>query len=225
MLHWEQPDTWSSQKPPMSNERGMRGHRWSAALYDLLYVPGEERLFKPIRHRIMGGADGRVLEIGVGTGLSLAHYPPSAEVVATEPDPYMLERARRRLEKLGLANVELRQAPAEEIPFDDNSFDHVVTGLVLCTVRDLPRSLAEARRVLKRNGTLRFIEHVRNDESRFWGTVQDLMVPIWRWISAGCHPNRRTQQAIEDAGFNIEWMERARAAPGTPMIYGVAKPG
>ncbi|MCH8007930.1 MAG: class I SAM-dependent methyltransferase, partial [Chloroflexi bacterium] len=74
------------------------------------------------------------------------------------------------------------------------------------------------------NGTFRFWEHIRNDDSRFWGTVQDAITPVWRWFGAGCHPNRRTQQAIEDAGLRIEWVEQFRAAPGTPEIYGVARP-
>lgn len=172
----------------------------------------------------MGDLSGRVLEIGVGTGASFEYYPPDAQVVGTEPDPYMLERARRRLAENGRQNIELRQAPAERLPFDDASFDHVVSTLVLCTVLDVPQALAEARRVLRPDGTFRFMEHVRNDDSRFWGTVQDRITPVWRWFAAGCHPNRRTEQAIRDAGFRIEWVERMRIGPGTPAIYGVARP-
>ena len=201
------------------------GHRWFAALYDWFTSPGERRLLSKLRPRIMGDVEGRVLEIGVGTGASFEYYPADAQVVGTEPDPFMMERAQRRLEELGVTNIELRQTPAEELPFEDASFDHVVSSLVLCTVRDQPRTLAEARRVLKPGGTLRFLEHVRNDESRFWGTVQDVIMPVWRWFGAGCHPNRRTQQAIEDAGFRIEWLETVRLAPGTPAIYGAARNG
>ena len=201
-----------------------RGHRWFAALYDTITGPGERRLLSRIRPQVMGRVSGRVLEIGAGTGASFPYYPEDVHVVATEPDPYMLERARRRLAELGRTNIELRQAPAEALPFEDDSFDHVIASLVLCTVRDLPRALAEMRRVLKPNGTLHFIEHVRNDESRFWGTVQDTIAPVWRWFGAGCNPNRRTKQAIEDAGFVIEQIEQRRLAPGTPVIYGIARP-
>jgi ubiquinone/menaquinone biosynthesis C-methylase UbiE len=208
----------------MSNEQEDSGHRWFAAMYDLLCGRSASGLLKPVHARIMGEAEGRVLEIGAGTGLGLSIYPSTAHVVATEPDPHMLKRAYRRVEELGLTNVELHRAPAEEIPFDDDSFDHVVTSLVLCTVSDPARSLAEAKRLLKPNGTLRFVEHVRNDESRFWGAVQDLITPGWRWFGAGCNPNRRTKQSIEDAGFDIEWLEQVRIGPGTPAIYGVAKP-
>jgi ubiquinone/menaquinone biosynthesis C-methylase UbiE len=200
-----------------------RGHRWFAAMYDRIAGPGDRRLFSKIRPRLLGDLNGRVLEIGVGTGASFEYYPSEAQVTGTEPDPYMLERARRRLAGLGVTSIELRQAPAEQLPFDDASFDHVVSTLVLCTVRDQPRALAEVRRVLKPDGTLRFLEHVRNDESGFWGGVQDVITPAWRWFGAGCNPNRRTQRGIEQAGFRVEWIERMRIAPGTPAIYGVAR--
>lgn len=208
----------------MSAHEKQRGRRWFAALYDRLTEAGE-RTFKDIRPRIMGEAQGRVLDIGVGTGASFAFYPAEAKVMGTEPDPHMLERARRRLEEMRPNNIELHRAPAERLPFEDDSFDHVVCSLVLCSVRDLPRALAEARRVLKPEGTLRFMEHVRNDDSRFWGTTQDLMAPVWRWFNGGCNPNRRTEQAIVAAGFQIDWLERIHIAPGTWAIYGVARVG
>lgn len=201
-----------------------RGHRWFAAMYDRITGPGERRLLGKVRARILGDLQGRVLEIGVGTGASFEYYPSEAQITGIEPDQYMLERARRRLAGLGVANIELRQSPAELLPFEDASFDHVVSTLVLCTVRDQPRALAEARRVLKPDGTLRFLEHVRNDESGFWGTAQDVITPAWRWFAAGCHPNRRTQRGMETAGFRVEWIEQVHVAPGMPAIYGVARP-
>jgi ubiquinone/menaquinone biosynthesis C-methylase UbiE len=205
------------------SDRDERGHRWFAAMYDRLGASAERRLGPKVRPRIAGEAHGRVLEIGVGTGASLPYYPADAQVVGTEPDPHMLKRAKQKLAELGRNDIELRQASAEQLPFDDSSFDHVVSSLVLCTVRDQPRALAEAHRVLKPGGSLRFLEHERNDGSRFWGTLQDVIVPVWRWVGAGCHPNRRTKQAIEDAGFSIEWLETVRIAPGTQAIYGVAR--
>ncbi len=204
----------------------MKGHRLFAALWDRIAAPGEQRYGKEIRPRIMGEVRGRVLEIGIGTGASFSYYPAEAQVVGTEPDPYMLERARRRLEELGLGNIELRQAPGEELPFEDASFDHVVTCWVLCHVEDQPRALAEARRLLKPGGTFRFMEHVRNDDSRFWGTFQDAVNPLWRrMLNAGCRLNRHTRREIEDAGFRIEWLERVRGERFMPIIYGVARPG
>ncbi len=164
-----------------------------------------------------------MLEIGVGTGHSFSFYPVETHVVATDPDPHMLDRATKRLAELGATHIELRQASAEALPFEDSSFDHVVSSMVLCSVNDVRRVLAEARRVLKPEGTIRFWEHVRNDGSRFWGRAQDFVTPIWRWFGAGCHPNRRTEHAIEEAGFAIEWIERNRDVPFEPVIYGVAR--
>ena len=178
-----------------------KGHRWFAALWDRTGAVSERAHGPKIRPRIMGEASGDVLEIGVGTGASFSYYPEDARVIAIEPDPYMIERAHKRLAEFGNTNIQLRQAAAEELPFEDASFDHVVASLVFCSVRDQAVAFAEVRRVLRPNGTFRFWEHIRND-----------------------HPNRRTQQAIEDAGLRIEWVEQFRAAPGTPEIYGVARP-
>ncbi len=208
----------------MSTPAKDKGHRWFAAFWDRTSAVSERTHGPKIRPRIMGEVSGDVLEIGVGTGASFSYYPDDARVIAIEPDPYMIERAHKRLAKEGNTNIQLRQAAAEELPFDDASFDHVVASLVFCSVRDQAQAFAEVRRVLRPDGTFRFWEHIRNDDSRFWGTVQDAITPIWRWVGAGCHPNRRTQQAIEDAGLHIEWVEKFRAAPGTPEIYGVARP-
>jgi len=205
------------------NEQQEKGHRWFAALWDHVGAMGERRFGKKIRPRIMEEMAGRVLEIGCGTGASFSYYDENSQVVATEPDPHMLKRAEKKLAALGAANIELRQASAESLPFDDDTFDHIISTLVFCSVPDQAVAFAEARRVLKPNGTFRFWEHIRNDNSRFWGTTQDLILPVWRWFGAGCHPNRRTQQALEDAGFSIEWVERIMGAPGTPEIYGLAR--
>jgi len=200
------------------------GHRWFAAMWDRIGAPMEKRDGTQIRPKIMGEARGDVLEVGAGTGASFAYFAEDAQVIAIEPDPYMIERAHKRLAEVGNVNIQLRQAAAEDLPFENGSFDHVVASLVFCSVSDQAKSFSEIRRVLRPNGTFRFWEHVRNDESRFWGTAQDLVTPVWRWCGAGCYPNRRTRQAIEDAGFDIEWIETFRAASGTPEIYGVARP-
>ena len=200
-----------------------KGHRWFAALWDRLSATGERRFGRKIRPRIMADMPGRVLEIGCGTGASFSYYDEGSQVVATEPDPHMLKRAEKKLAELGAANIEVRQAPAESLPFDDDTFDHIISTLVFCSVNDQAVAFAEARRVLKPNGTFRFWEHIRNDDSRFWGTTQDLITPVWRWFGAGCHPNRRTLSAIEDAGFRIEWVEHMKVGPGTPGIYGLAR--
>ncbi len=216
-------DKIESHAAPVSQQQRQKGHRWFAALYDRLSTKEEERLGPLVRARIAGEAHGRVLEIGAGTGANFGYYPPDAQVLATEPDPFMLERARKKLAGLASTNIELRQASADNLPFDDTSFDHIVSTLVLCSVPDQTNALVELRRVLKPGGTFRFLEHVRSDDSRLWGPVQDVITPLWRWVGAGCHPNRRTRLAIEAAGFQIDWLERTKVGPGTFAIYGVAR--
>ena len=122
----------------------------------------------------------------------------------------------------------MRRAAAQDLPFEDGSFDTVVSCLVFCHVAgDAPVALAGIKRVLKPGGSFRFMEHVRNDASGFGGRFQDLVNPVWkRVLGAGCNCNRRTQRAIEDAGFEIEWVKRQATFPPTsPVIYGVARPG
>jgi len=198
-----------------------RGHPLFAAVYDLIGKAGEERVLGPLRRWVVGDATGRVLEIGAGTGLSFPFYRRDVQLVATEPDPCMLRRARRRAAALKLP-VEFHRAEAEALPFGDASFDGVVSTLVLCTVADPGRALAEVRRVLRPDGALRFVEHVRGDG---WQAVaQDLVTPLWRRVGAGCHPNRPTVDTIRSAGFRVDRLEeRPKAVPG-PFVAGVATP-
>jgi ubiquinone/menaquinone biosynthesis C-methylase UbiE len=196
-----------------------KGHRWFAALYDPLSRGVERRVLGRLRTFITGEASGRVLEIGAGTGANFPYYRTTQKVVATEPDPYMLRRARQRATELGV-DVDLHQAAAESLPFPDHTFDTVVSTLVLCTVDDQARSLAEISRVLKPGGELRFIEHVRG--SGLLGRIQDRVVPIWRWFGAGCHPNRRTAQSIRAAGFDMVEL-RGQQLVFLPLLVGTAR--
>jgi ubiquinone/menaquinone biosynthesis C-methylase UbiE len=198
----------------------MKGHRWFAAVYDLLSAWEEARVLKPSRLRILGDAAGRVLEIGAGTGASFPYYKAAERIVATEPDPFMLVRAQRRL-KHGRHSIALVQCQAESLPFADASFDTVISTLVLCTVENLDRSLSEIDRVLKSGGDLRFIEHVRFDDAR--GRLQDAVAPVWRRVGAGCHPNRRTAEALRAGGFEIVELQEY-ITPVMPLIIGVARP-
>ena len=182
-----------------------------------------------MRGSLLAGASGRTLEIGAGTGLNLAHYGDSVtELVVAEPDPHMARRLRERLEVESFApgRVSVVEAPAEELPFDDASFDTVVSTLVLCTVSDQQASLAEARRVLVEGGTLLFLEHVRG-ESRRLAWWQDRLERPWGLIAGGCHPNRATADSLADAGLWIEQLDRERLPKAPrfvrPMIRGVAR--
>lgn len=207
-----------------------RGHKWFAALFDRVMASAERSFMKRVREDITGGAKGRVLEIGCGTGANFAYYSEQAqEVIATEPDPYMLERARKKAATASRP-LEIRQASAEELPFSDSSFDTVVSTLNMCSIPHPDRALAEIKRILKPSGEYRFYDHVRYDHAfgAFW---QDLIAPVWGWFGAGCHPNRDIAAFIRDAGFEFERLESSKPLPpippmlfSRPHILGVARP-
>ena len=191
------------------------GGRVFAALYDPLGARWEKKHGEALRRNLLADVRGRVLEVGVGTGLSFPHYPDVDELVGVEPSGPMLRRARRRAAETG-REIELVQAPAEALPFPDDSFDTVVAMTVLCTVADLDRALAEIRRVLRPNGRFVFVEHVRADDPKL-ARWQDRLERPWRWVGGGCHPNRRTLQAIESAGFEVTTLEEG-ALEGVPSL-------
>lgn len=195
----------------------MKGHRWFAAVWARMARAMERGPLGEMRRELLRDLRGDVVEIGAGVGTNFAHYPPEARVRAFEPDPFMLERARPNV----TPNVSLEQAPAEHLPAPDASADAVVTTLVLCTVDDVSASLAEIRRVLRPGGELRFIEHVRSGGAL--GRVQDFVQPVYGWFSGGCQANRRTEQALRDAGFDFTRIEHTKLSPYTPAIVGAAK--
>lgn len=202
-----------------------QGHKWFAAFWERFGDTDDE-----IRREIAGGATGRVLEIGAGTGFNFRYYREEVEsVTATDPDPFMLKRAQRRAREAPIS-IELRQSLAQELPFEDASFDTVVSTWVLCTVEDLEKALSETRRVLKPEGQLRFVEHVRFQNS-FAALCQDIATPVWRRVGAGCHPNRDIEQAITEGGFRMQEVHRYGGAPPIPPailvrphVKGVAVP-
>jgi len=212
----------------------MEGHKWFAAVYDPVFSKHAEETFKKdLRPRVMQGAHGRVLEIGAGTGASLPYYRGHSfeELVISEPDSFMLERLRKKLDPD--LQCTIVQAPVEELPFPDASFDVVISFHVLCSVRRLPQSLAEVRRVLKPDGEFRFLDHVRS-RNPIGALVQHGIQPVWSWLGAGCHPNRDVAAAVAKAGFRLEEAERLRPFGiadsmliGTvtrPHVLGVAVP-
>lgn len=174
----------------------MAEHRVVAAVYDAFMWPQEVLFLRGQRARAAGPAVGRVLEIGVGTGLNLPYYDQADELVGVDPDPHMLRRAARRVAEAARCPVELTEAGAESLPFDDDAFDTVVSTLSLCTIPDPEAAVREARRVLKDTGRFVFLEHVRSDR-RALGALQDLATPLWRHVSGGCHWNRRSVETIE----------------------------
>ena len=177
------------------------GHPIFAALYDRLGAAAERGWMGEQRAALLAGARGSVLEIGGGTGANLPHYRAAERVVVSEPDPHMRGKLGRKLEQARVPVV-VSEAGAEDLPFADGAFDTVVSTLVLCTVPDQDRALAEIRRVLTPGGRLLFIEHVRGEGAV--GRWQDRILPVWRRLLAGCHPNRETVESIRRAGFRVE---------------------
>jgi ubiquinone/menaquinone biosynthesis C-methylase UbiE len=176
----------------------MRGIEQIPWLYDAICAVAEWRGLGRWRGWLTAGARGRTLDLGCGTGRNLPLFPAGVRAVGLDPAPDALARARRRA-----PGALLVQGSAEALPFRDGCFDTVVSGLVLCSVRDPARGLAEVRRVLRPGGTLRALEHVR--ATRRWrARFQDLIQPAWTWCAGGCHPNRDTEGTIEAAGFVIE---------------------
>lgn len=191
------------------------GERIFAAVYDPLSARSEAQFGAERKRKLLVNAQGRVLEVGVGTGLSLEHYPPVDELVAVDPSEPMLRRARRRAAELG-RDVTFVLASAEALPFPDGSFDTVVTLAVLCTVDDTERALAEIKRVLRPDGRLILLEHVRAADEGL-ARWQDRLERPWGLFAGGCHPNRRTLEAIEAAGFDVTQVGH-EDLPGIPRL-------
>jgi len=206
---------------------GRTGHPIFAWFYDKMGPRADARGTAERRRQLLATAAGRVVEVGAGTGLNLAHYPAGAvaEVLAVEPDPNMLRRLA--LAKSGApVSVRLERASADALPVEDGWADTVVMSLVLCSVPSQPEALAEARRALKPDGRLLFFEHVRS-ESPWLARLQDLGEVPWGWFGAGCHPNRDTVATIRASAFEIVELERFSEPAGLlakPHVLGVARP-
>jgi ubiquinone/menaquinone biosynthesis C-methylase UbiE len=180
----------------------------------------------PYRQQAVGAAEGRVLEIGVGSGLNLPLYRGLVNsVIGLEPSPELLRMARSRA-STATVPVSLLDASAEAIPLDGGSVDTVVTTWTLCTIPDALRALAEMRRVLKPGGALLFVEHGRAPEPRV-ARWQDRLDPLWSHLAGGCHLNRKMDDLLTQAGFRIETLKNPRL-PGPPthtfLYQGRARP-
>jgi len=201
--------------------------RFFAATYDRMSRKTEEAGLGDMRHGLLAELGGSVLEIGGGTGANLLHYDGKIEsLMLTEPDPSMLRRLQRKArEQAPLAKV--LRAPAEDLPFEDGTFDTVVSTLVLCGVDDQERSLREIRRVLRPGGQLLFLEHVRSDDAHF-ARFQDRMNWLNRLV-VGCDCNRPTLATIEATGFTVSRLARSELPKAPkfvrPLIVGAAVAG
>lgn len=200
--------------------------RIMSLIYDPFLWMGETAGMRGRRHALLADARGRVVEIGSGTGLNLAHYPDDvSELVLTEPEPGMRRRLAQRLQRHQCA-AQIIDAPAEHLPFDDRSVDTVVSTLALCTVGDPARALREIARVLRPDGQLLFIEHVRA-RSRWLAACQDALFRPWRGFGGGCHCNRQTVELMRACGFTVaadEAVWRLMPAIVRPLVVGRATP-
>jgi SAM-dependent methyltransferase len=201
----------------------LRG-KFFAATYDRQIAKTERAGLRAIRQQLLAAAAGDVLEIGAGTGANLAYYGTDVQsLTITEPEQPMLRRLEARAKEQAPQAMVLR-APAEDLPFDDETFDVAVSTLVLCGVTDQPRALRQVRRVLRPGGKLLFIEHVRSDDARL-ARRQDRMNPINRFV-VHCDCNRPTLASIQQAGFTVTQIEHQTMpkAPSfvSPLIVGIA---
>ncbi len=176
-----------------------------APLYDLCNAPMELLGLRARRRRLLARARGRVLEAGIGTGRNLEFYPEGLELTGIDVSPQMLERARRRAESLG-REVELRQADVQELPFQDATFDTVVAACLFCSVADPVRGLRELARVVKPDGAVLLLEHVR-PRNPLLGLVADLVSPLTRRLF-GPSLNRRTEENALAAGLELVEVRR-----------------
>ena len=192
----------------------------------LLDLAMRQEVLLPFRRRVIGAAEGRVLEIGIGSGLNLPLYGSTVRaVIGLDPSPGLLLMARDRAVAAPVP-VELREGSAEAVPLEDASIDTVVTTWTLCTIPDARRALGELRRVLRPDGALLFIEHGRAPEPGV-ARWQDRLDPLWRRIAGGCHLNREIDELISGSGFRIDKLTNTRL-PGprthTFLYEGRAQP-
>jgi ubiquinone/menaquinone biosynthesis C-methylase UbiE len=180
----------------------------------------------PYRTRVVSGAKGRVLEIGIGSGLNLPFYGQNVkQIVGIEPSPRLLDMARKAARR-GRSHLELVKGTAEAIPIESASIDTVVTTWTMCSIPNVDSALAEMRRVLRPGGSLLFVEHGRAPEPRvrWW---QDHLTPAWKCLSGGCHLNRKIDELIKAAGFHIEQLHSGYMQKYNPFAFmyeGVARP-
>jgi len=188
-----------------------------AAVYDKLSADQERRWMGDARRGLLEGLSGEVLEIGASTGVNFQYYPPLARVTAIEPSPNFSKRAQTKLAGAQAA-VELKQADAQHLPFDDDTFDAAVATLVFCTIPDPMAALAEVYRVTKPGAPLLLIEHVRAPTS-IKRSILRLWAPCHKILFVGCRLNRDTEANVKDAGFQVQEVRRLASEAGlVPII-------
>jgi ubiquinone/menaquinone biosynthesis C-methylase UbiE len=172
--------------------------------YDFLESPMEMMAFSKLRSQMLAGVRGKVLDVGTGTGKNLPYYPAGVELVGIDISPKMLAKAKTRAEKLGL-DVDLQVMDVENLQFPDSTFDFIVVTFVFCSVSDPIKGLRELARVVRDDGTILLLEHVRS-ENRVLGKIMDWLNPEARALF-GPNINRRTVENIKRAGLEVVSVE------------------
>jgi ubiquinone/menaquinone biosynthesis C-methylase UbiE len=192
-----------------------------APLYDRIMAGQERASFSRFRAEILAELSGAVVEIGAGTGANLRHYPDAVtELHVCEPDPGMRAQLEQKLaERPDLAaRTTVHAAPGEALPFQDGRFDAAVSTLVLCTVGDMTASLQELRRVLKPAGRFAFLEHVCAPRGTWQRRWQQVAEPVWTPVAGGCRLTRYQDEAIAEAGFVIDRLDRKPIRGGVGLV-------
>lgn len=190
-----------------------------SVMYDRGFKGAEDAGLREMRRELLAQARGRVLELGAGTGLNLEHYPGDIDsLTLVEPDPHMTKQLREKLAQAGRsAEVSVIEAPGEDLPFPNDSFDSAVVTLVLCTVPDPETTLAEIKRVLAPGGQLLFLEHVRSHQPGL-AKWQDRLEGPWKFLADGCRCNRDTVSTIGAAGFELGDVESGELSKLPPLV-------
>lgn len=184
----------------------------------LVHLSMRQETFLVYRHRVVPAAQGRVLEIGIGSGLNLPLYTDAVEqVVGIDTSARLLSMAQQ-VHRSDAPSTRLVEGSAEALPLEDKSIDTVVTTWTLCTIPDVIAALQEMRRVLKPSGDLLFVEHGRSPDERVrrW---QDRLTPVWKRLGGGCHLNRPIRELLEQSGFRIERIETGYMKGPKPMTF------
>lgn len=188
-----------------------------AFLYDTAFVLAERRGLHKIRFELLSQARGKVVELGAGTGLNIAHYPTYVEeLLLTEPDPHMASKLRKRIASTPV-KASIAQVSADTLPIADATVDTVICTLVLCTVPDPEKTLKEISRVLRPEGKFLFVEHVRSENPRL-ARWQDRLNRSWGWYACGCYCNRDTVLTIRNSPLQIAELRKDQMRWISPLV-------
>ena len=174
----------------------------------------ESKAIRTARGGLFDGLSGDVLELGAGSGVNFKHYPEGVTLTATDYSPHMLKKMQQPAARASIP-VTVRQADAQALPFETDSFDHALITLVFCSIPDTAAAYDEIERVVRPGGTVRLLEHVAAPGGRTL-QIQNRLTPFWRRIGDGCHLNRDTVAAARASGLNVDSVD---TVDGTPRLF------